>query len=74
MNVSIIPVTALEQNCSLLCCESSGKGAVVDPGGEPERILAAAREAGVEIEKIHAKNGGVIGMRVYRKSLSNYQL
>ena len=57
MNVSIIPVTPLEQNCSLLCCEASGRAAVVDPGGEPERILAAAREAGVEIEKILLTHG-----------------
>lgn len=57
MNVSIIPVTPLEQNCSLLRCEASGKAAVVDPGGEPQRILAAAREAGVEIEKILLTHG-----------------
>ena len=57
MNVSIIPVTPLEQNCSLLCCEASGKAAVVDPGGDLQRILAAAREAGVEIEKILLTHG-----------------
>lgn len=57
MNVHIIPVTAYEQNCSLLCCEASGRAAVVDPGGEPERIQAAAREAGVVLEKILVTHG-----------------
>ncbi len=66
MNVSIIPVTALEQNCSLLCCEASGKAAVVDPGGDQERILAEAEAAGVDIEKIllthgHFDHAGIAG-------------
>lgn len=48
----VIPVTQLEQNCSLLCCEHTNKAAVVDPGGEIQRILEVANTAGVEIEKI----------------------
>ncbi len=52
MKAIVIPVTPLIQNCTLLCCEETSKAAVVDAGGETERILAAAGEAGVEIEKI----------------------
>ena len=52
MQARIIPVTPFAQNCSLLCCEDTGKAAVVDPGGELDRILAAAEQAGAEIEKI----------------------
>ncbi len=52
MKYQIIPVTPLQQNCSLLYCEQTKRAAVVDPGGEIERILAIANEAGVEIEKI----------------------
>ena len=48
----VIPVTQLEQNCSLLCCEHTNKAAVVDPGGEIQRILEVANKAGAEIEKI----------------------
>lgn len=48
----IIPVTQFEQNCSLIWCEQTRKGAVVDPGGDLERILAVAQEEGVELEKI----------------------
>jgi glyoxylase-like metal-dependent hydrolase (beta-lactamase superfamily II) len=57
MEVSIIPVTPFEQNCSLLCCTQTGQGAVVDPGGEPERIIATARDRGVEIVKILLTHG-----------------
>jgi len=52
MKIIIIPVTPFEQNCSLLCCEQTRHAAVVDPGGDVDRILAQADEAGVKIERI----------------------
>ncbi len=52
MKYEIIPVTPLQQNCSLLYCEETMRGAIVDPGGEIDRILETAQQAGVEIEKI----------------------
>ena len=52
MKAFIIPVTPFAQNCSLLCCEQTGKAAVVDPGGEFERILEAVEQADVTLEKI----------------------
>lgn len=52
LKACIIPVTAFAQNCSLIWCDETMKGAFVDPGGEAERLLAAAVENGVEIEKI----------------------
>ena len=48
MKYQIIPVTPFEQNCSLLWCEQTRQAAVVDPGGDLERILAAVDQAGVE--------------------------
>jgi glyoxylase-like metal-dependent hydrolase (beta-lactamase superfamily II) len=59
MKVIVIPVTAFAQNCSLLCCPETGKAAVVDPGGELERILQAAAQAQVEIEKILVTHGHI---------------
>ncbi|MBI2992717.1 MAG: MBL fold metallo-hydrolase [Gammaproteobacteria bacterium] len=52
MRVTVIPVTPFQQNCSLLYCEQSGKAAVVDPGGEIERIIGAAADNDARIEKI----------------------
>jgi len=59
VKVMLIPVTAFEQNCSLLICEQSNQAAVVDPGGDVERILAAIDQAGVKVEKILLTHGHV---------------
>lgn len=48
----VIPVTPFEQNCTLLWCTETMKSAVVDPGGNLERIRAAVEEEGVTLEKI----------------------
>ena len=52
LKACIIPVTAFQQNCSLIWCDETMKGAFVDPGGEAERLIATAKENGVTIEKI----------------------
>ncbi|HVL02246.1 MAG TPA: MBL fold metallo-hydrolase [Dongiaceae bacterium] len=52
MQYRIIPVTPFEQNCSLIWCEDTRKAAVVDPGGDLDRILAAVKQEGVTLEKI----------------------
>ena len=52
MEYSVITVTMLMQNCSLLWCPESKKAAAVDPGGESETILEVIREKGVELEKV----------------------
>lgn len=57
MNIRIIPVTAFQQNCSLLGCESSGRAALVDPGGDVDRLLTAVDEAGLRLEKILVTHG-----------------
>ncbi len=38
MKIFIVPVTPFAQNCSVLCCEETREAAVVDPGGDLERI------------------------------------
>ena len=48
----IIPVTPFQQNCSLIWCDESMKGAVVDPGGDLDKIRRAIEEEGVTVEKI----------------------
>ena len=54
---AIIPVTPLQQNCSVLWCDETMKGAVVDPGGDIDQILAACTENGIEPEKILVTHG-----------------
>jgi hydroxyacylglutathione hydrolase len=57
MKAVIIPVTPFAQNCSLIWCEETMKGAVVDPGGDLDHILQVAEKQGVEIEKILITHG-----------------
>ena len=49
---SIVPVTAYQQNCSIIKCETTGRAAIVDPGGDAQRILAAVQQMGATVEKI----------------------
>ena len=57
IKVSIVPVTPYQQNCSVLKCEATGKAAIVDPGGDIDRIMAAVEELGGEVEKILLTHG-----------------
>lgn len=54
--VQIVPVTPFQQNCSIIKAPS-GKAAVVDPGGEPDKILNAAKQMGADITKIWLTHG-----------------
>lgn len=55
----IIHVTPFEQNCTFLWNEESGKGAIVDPGGDIELIKSAIEKAGFEVEKIVLTHGHI---------------
>ena len=57
IKVTIVPVTAYQQNCSIIKCEATGKAAVVDPGGDVDRILDAAKQLGADIEKVILTHG-----------------
>ena len=57
MKIKIIPVTPFAQNCSLLICEATQKAALVDPGGDIEKILDAIKDEGVTVEKILLTHG-----------------
>lgn len=52
MSYRIIPVTPFEQNCTLLWCDATKEAAVVDPGGDLDRIRAAVAAAGVDLRRI----------------------
>ncbi|WOT03976.1 MBL fold metallo-hydrolase [Shewanella youngdeokensis] len=59
MKYQLIPVTPFQQNCSLIWCEQTLKAAVVDPGGDVERILAEAASNNVQIEQILLTHGHI---------------
>ena len=59
LKAAVIPVTPFQQNCTLLWDEASGRGAVVDPGGEVARILQAIDQQSVRVEKILLTHGHI---------------
>lgn len=59
LQAMIIPVTPFQQNCSLIWCTRTMKGAFVDPGGDLEMLKQAAQERGVVIEKLLVTHGHI---------------
>ena len=57
MRVGIVPVTPFEQNCSLIWCTKTMRGALVDPGGDLDKLKAALAKTGVTLEKILLTHG-----------------
>ena len=59
LKAAIVRVTPFEQNCTLIWNEATKVGAVVDPGGDLDRIEQAIEEAGISIEKILLTHGHI---------------
>ena len=59
LKAAIIPVTAFQQNCSLVWCTRTMRGAFVDAGGDLDRLKAAAAAHGVTIEKLLVTHGHI---------------
>ena len=57
LKAAIVPVTPFQQNCTLLWDEESKAGAIVDPGGDLERIEEAIARHGLRPEKILLTHG-----------------
>jgi len=57
MDYHIIPVTAFAQNCSLIWCAETQQAAIVDPGGDAEKIKRAVAEQGVTVTQILLTHG-----------------
>jgi hydroxyacylglutathione hydrolase len=59
LRAAILPVTPLQQNCSLVWCTKTMRGAFVDPGGDLPKLRDAVTRAGVTIEKIIVTHGHI---------------
>ena len=57
MKVAIVPVTPFQQNCSILVDEETGRAAVVDPGGDLDRLMKALAQTGATLERILVTHG-----------------
>jgi hydroxyacylglutathione hydrolase len=59
LKAAIIPVTPLQQNCTLFWCTQTNKAALVDPGGDLYKLKDAVAQTGVELEKILITHGHI---------------
>ena len=57
LDLRLIPVTPFQQNCSLLWDTDTMEGVLVDPGGEPEKLMNTAKELGIDIKEIWLTHG-----------------
>jgi len=53
----IAPVTPLQQNCTIVWCTKTNKAAIIDPGGEVDKLMGALKEHGLTLEKIWITHG-----------------
>jgi len=59
LRAAVVPVTPFQQNCTLLWCTRTMRGAFVDPGGDLDKLKAAAAQHGVTIEKLLVTHGHI---------------
>jgi glyoxylase-like metal-dependent hydrolase (beta-lactamase superfamily II) len=52
MRYAIVPVTPFSQNCTVLWCEATREAAVVDPGGDLERVQAVLEKESLKLTHI----------------------
>lgn len=57
LEIRIVPVTPLQQNTSLIWCRDTKEGVFVDPGGEVDKLMAAAEQFGVKIVAVWLTHG-----------------
>ncbi len=68
-----IPVTAFAQNCSLVWCDQTLEAAVIDPGGDLDRLLTEVERRGLSLKQIwlthahidHAGGAGELAQRLH---------
>lgn len=59
LNALIVPVTAFQQNCTILFDTETKHGVVVDPGGDVETIRRALDENGITVDAIWLTHGHI---------------
>lgn len=57
LKAQLVPVTGFQQNCSIIWCDETMQGALVDPGGDADKILSAVDKLGIKLEKILLTHG-----------------
>ncbi|NUW72931.1 MBL fold metallo-hydrolase [Vibrio mediterranei] len=57
LQYQVVPVTSFAQNCSIVWCDETMKGVVVDPGGDVKQLEMLIKELGVQVEQLVLTHG-----------------
>jgi glyoxylase-like metal-dependent hydrolase (beta-lactamase superfamily II) len=57
LKIGIVPVTPLQQNCSILWDDETMRGSIVDPGGDVPKLLSVLAENGITLTGIYVTHG-----------------
>ncbi|MCW2473561.1 MBL fold metallo-hydrolase [Candidatus Symbiopectobacterium sp. NZEC151] len=74
MKYQIVPVTAFSQNCTLLWCEETRDAAIVDPGGEAEKIKRAVAQCDIKVSQILLTHGHLDHVGAAQQLAEHYQV
>lgn len=74
MKYHIIPVTAFSQNCTLLWCEATKQAALIDPGGDADRLKAEVAKMGVQVSQILLTHGHLDHVGAAVEMAQHYQV
>jgi hydroxyacylglutathione hydrolase len=63
LQYKIIPVTPFQQNATIVWCDETMQGAIIDAGGEVQKLLAEVNTLGIKLTKLllthsHADHAG----------------
>ncbi len=57
LQYQVVPVTSFSQNCSIVWCDETMQGIVIDPGGDVKQLAALINELGVNVDKLVLTHG-----------------
>ncbi|MEZ9364306.1 MBL fold metallo-hydrolase [Vibrio sp. 10N.286.49.E11] len=57
LKYQVVPVTSFSQNCSIVWCDETMEGIVVDPGGDVQQLAAIIEELGVKVMNLVLTHG-----------------
>lgn len=59
LQLQVVPVTPFQQNCSVIWCDVTGRAAVVDAGGDVDRIAEVLQTRQLTLEKLLLTHGHI---------------
>ncbi|MCG7488220.1 MBL fold metallo-hydrolase [Vibrio sp. Of14-4] len=57
LKYQVVPVTSFSQNCSIVWCDETMDGIVVDPGGDVEQLSSVIKANGINITQLVLTHG-----------------